>query len=79
MHVHLSLKMELVATARLTQMEQQIQEAGKPAMREALKQAIRHWEDQSTTCPQCGQQLRRVEGTVRRIIATVFGRVQVQR
>lgn len=79
MQVQVSLKMELAATASLTQMEQQIQEAGKPAMREALKQAIRHWEDQNTTCPHCGQQQRRVEGTVRRMIATVFGRVQVQR
>src|SRR6266851_7987338 len=79
MQVQVSLKMELAATASLTQMEQQIQEAGKPAMREALKQVIRHWEDQNTTCPQCGQQQRRLEGTVRRMIATVFGRVQVQR
>ena len=79
MHVQVSLTIEIAATASLTQMEQQIQEAGKPAMREALKQAIRHWEDQHTTCPQCGHQQRRVEGTVRRMIATVFGRVQVQR
>ncbi len=79
MHVQVSLKMELAATANLTQMEQQIQEAGQQAMREALKQAIRHWEDQNTTCPYCGQQQRRLEGTVRRMIATVFGRVQAQR
>lgn len=79
MHVQVSLKLELAATASLTQMEQQIQEAGQQAMREALKQAIRHWEDQHTTCPQCGQQQRRLEGTVRRTIATVFGRVQVPR
>jgi hypothetical protein len=46
MHVQVSLKMELAASASLTEMEQQIQEAGKPAMREALKQAIRRWEDQ---------------------------------
>ena len=79
MQVQVSLKMELAATASLTQMEQQIQEAGQQAMREALKQAIRHWEDQNTTCPHCGQQQRRLEGTVRRMMATVFGRVQVQR
>ena len=30
-------------------------------------------------CPQCGHQQRRLEGTVRRTIATVFGRVQVPR
>jgi len=79
MQVQVSLKVELAATASLTQMEQQIQEVGKPAMREALKQAIRHWEDQNTTCPQCGHQQRRLEGTVRRMIATVCGRVQVPR
>ena len=70
MQVQVSLKLELAATASLTQMEQQIQEAGQQAMREALKQAIRHWEDQNTTCPHCGQQQRRLEGTVRRMIAT---------
>ena len=79
MHVQVSLTLELAATASLTQMEQQVQEAGQRAMREALKQAIRQWEDQNTMCPQCGHQQRRVEGTVRRTIATVFGRVQVQR
>ena len=79
MHVQVSLKLELAATATLTQMEQQIQEAGQQAMREALKQAVRHWEDQNTTCPQCGHQQPRLEGTVRRMIATVFERVQVQR
>ena len=79
MQVQVSLKMELAASASLSQMEQQIQEAGQQAMREALKQAIRHWEDQHQTCPSCGQQQRRLEGTVRRMIATVFGRVQAQR
>lgn len=79
MQVQVSLKVEIAATANLTQMEQQIQEAGQQAMREALKQAIRHWEDQHTMCPHCGQPHRRLEGTVRRMIATVFGRVQVQR
>ena len=79
MQVQVSLKVELAATASLTQMEQQIQEAGQQAMRVALKQAIRRWEDQNTMCPRCGQQQRRLEGTVRRMIATVFGRVQVPR
>jgi hypothetical protein len=79
MHVQVSLKFELSATASLTEMDHQIQEAGQQAMREALKQAIRHWEDQHQTCPSCGQQQRRLEGTVRRMIATVFGRVQAQR
>jgi hypothetical protein len=79
MHVQVSLKMELSATASLTEMEQQIQEAGRQAMREALKQAIRHWEEQTPACPHCGEKQRRLEGPVRRSIATTFGRVQVPR
>jgi hypothetical protein len=79
MQVQVSLKIEIAASASLTQMEQQIQEAGRQAMREALKQAIRQWEDQTATCPHCGQKQRRLEGTTRRVIATVFGRVEVPR
>lgn len=79
MQVQVSLKIEIAATASLTQMEQQIQEAGHAAMREAMKQTIRQWEDQHRTCPYCGQEQTRLEGTVRRVIATVFGRVQAQR
>ncbi len=79
MHVQLSLKIELEATASLTQMEQRIQEAGQQAMREAMKQAVRHWEDQHPACPHCGATQRRLEGTTRRVLATQFGRVQVPR
>ena len=79
MQVQVSLKIEIAASASLTQMEQQIQEAGRQAMREALKQAIRQWEDQTATCPHCGGKQRRLEGTTRRVIATVFGRVEVPR
>lgn len=79
MQVLVSLKIEMAASVDLSQMEQQIQEAGQQAMREAMKQAIRQWEDQRPCCPRCGQQQRRLEGTVRRVIATLFGRVQVPR
>src|SRR5258708_3463809 len=79
MQVQLSLTIELEARASLTQMEEQIQEAGQQAMREALKQAIKQREDQTPCCPYCGQQQRRLEGTVRRVIATTFGRVEVAR
>jgi hypothetical protein len=37
MQVQVSLKIEIAATASLTEMEQQIQEAGQAAMREAMK------------------------------------------
>ncbi len=79
MQVQVSLTIEIEASASLTQMEQQIQEAGQQAMRQALKQAIRQREDHYTSCPRCGGKQRRLEGTVRRAIATTFGRVQVPR
>ena len=79
MHVQVSLTIEISATASLAEMEQQIQEAGQQAMCKALKQAIRQREDQTLCCPHCGQQQRRLEGTVRRTLATTFGRVEVAR
>ncbi len=79
MQVQVSLKIEIAATAGLSQREQQIQQAGQQAMREALKQAIRQQEEHHNTCPHCGGKQRRLEGTVRRSIATTFGRVQVAR
>ena len=79
MHVQVSLTLEISASATLSTMEQQIQEAGQQAMREALKQAVRQFEDQQPTCPHCGEKQRRLEGTARRVIATLFGRVAVPR
>ena len=69
MQVQVSLKIEIAASASLTQMEQQIQQAGQQAMREALKQAIRQQEEHHNKCPHCGGKQRRLEGTVRRSIA----------
>ena len=79
MQVQVSLIIEISATASITEMEEQIQEAGEPAMRQAMKQAIRHWEDQHRRCPHCGETQCRLEGTTRRVIATRFGRVAVPR
>ncbi|MFL5654993.1 MAG: hypothetical protein ACJ8CB_12570 [Ktedonobacteraceae bacterium] len=79
MQVQVSLKVEIAATASLTQMEQQIQQAGQQAMREALKQAVRQWEDQHPACPHCGAKAHRLEGTTRRVIATRPKSVAVQR
>src|SRR5262250_3732919 len=79
MQVQVSLTIEISATASISEMEHHIQEAGQQAMREALKQAIRHWEEQNHTCPHCGEKQHRLEGTVRRVIATCFGRVAVPR
>src|SRR5437016_6520215 len=79
MQVQVSLTIEIAASASLAQMEHQVQDIGQQAMREAFKQAIRHLEDQQQACPHCGATQRRLEGTVRRVIATTFGRVQVPR
>ncbi len=79
MQVQVSLTIEIGATADLAEMEQQIQEVGQQAMQAAFKQVIRHWEDQQQACPHCGGTQRRLEGTMRRVIATLFGRVVVQR
>ncbi len=79
MHVQVSLTIEISASASLAEMEQQIQEGGQQAMREALKQVIRHWEEQTPACSHCGEEQRRLEGTARRVIATCFGRVEVPR
>jgi hypothetical protein len=48
-------------------------------MRQAMKQAVRQWEDHHPICPDCGACQRHLEGTTRRVIATCFGRVEVQR
>ncbi len=79
MQVQVSLTIEIEASAGIAEMEQRMQEAGQQAMREALKQAIRQQEDQQVACPHCGQKRCRLEGTTRRVIATVFGRIEVAR
>lgn len=77
MYVTVSLKIELDATARLTDMERQIQAAGREAMKDALKQAIRQSEDHQKTCPACGSEQQHPRGTKRRVLLTSFGRVEV--
>ena len=76
MYVTVSLKIELDATASLSQMERQIQEAGRAAMQEALKQAIHQSEEQHKQCPACGSQQVQAQGTKPRVLLTSFGRVQ---
>ena len=71
-----SLKIELDANANLSDMERQIQAAGREAMQDALKQAIRQSEDHQKTCPACGSE-QQTQGTKRRVLLTSFGRVEV--
>lgn len=77
MHVIVSLKIELDATASLSQMEQQSQQAGREAMKEALKQAMGAVEQQQSPCPGCGSEQVHPQGTKRRVLLTSFGRVEL--
>jgi hypothetical protein len=77
MYVTVSLKIELDTTASLTEMERQIQAAGREAMQAALKAAIRQREDHPQTCPACGDEQQHSQGTKRRVLLTSFGRVEV--
>jgi len=77
MYVTVSLKIELEASASLTDMEQQIQAAGRGAMQAALKEALHQREEQEQTCPACGSKQIHRQGTKRRVLLTSFGRVEV--
>jgi hypothetical protein len=56
MYVTVALKIEIDARASLGKMESQIQQAGREVMKEGLKQAFRHIEEQEKTCPHCGSE-----------------------
>lgn len=77
MQVIVSFKIEVGASASLSEMERQIQEAGREAMKEALKQAIRQQEEQQKGCPACGSERVQTRGTKQRVLLTRFGRVEV--
>lgn len=77
MYVTVSLKIEVDATATLSQMEGQIREAGREAMKEALKQVIKANEEQQKSCPACGSEQLKSQGTKRRVLLTSFGKVEI--
>ena len=77
MYVTVSLKIELETNASLSEMERQIQAAGRAAMQDALKRAIRQSEAHLQTCPACGSEQQHAHGTKRRVLLTSFGRVEV--
>lgn len=79
MQVVVSLTVEIEASTGISEMEEQIQEAGKLAMRQAMKQGVRQWKEAQRSCPHCGERACRLEGTARRVTATRFGRVEVVR
>ncbi len=75
MQLTVSLKLDVPATAAISELELLIQEAGQQAMRLALGEAVRAYEAQHQTCPHCGSRLVHGEGTDRRVLRTLFGRV----
>jgi hypothetical protein len=79
MSIQVSLKVEIDANADLATIEQQVQEAGHQMMRQGLQQGVRQWERQHRTCPYCGSQQVRLEGTVARTIQALFGAVRLPR
>jgi transposase-like protein len=79
MHIQVSLMVEIDANASLATIEEQVQEAGHKTMRQGLQQAVRQWEQQHRTCPHCGSQQARLEGTVERTVQAVFGVVRLPR
>lgn len=78
MQIQVSLSLEINANATFSEMEAQIQEAGHRWMREALTKTVRAWEGMRPFCRRCGGAVR-TEGTMRRTILTLFGKVQLIR
>jgi cell division septum initiation protein DivIVA len=77
MYVTVSLKIEGDATATLSEMERNIQEAGREAMKQALWEAIRQSEEYQQSCPTCGSKQVQTRGTKQRVLLTRFGRMEV--
>ena len=77
MQCSVSISVELDPSTGVVEWEPVIQAAGWEAMRQALVQAVRLYEQSQPTCPHCGSGQNRSRGTVRRRIRTVFGRVSL--
>jgi hypothetical protein len=77
MQVTVSLKIDLDATASLSEMERRIQAAGKEAMKQALKQALHQNEEQQKRCPACESEQIQTRGTKCRVVLSCFGRVEL--
>ncbi len=77
MQCSVTIVVEIDPEADISQMETAIQEAGRHAMREALKHAVRGYEAAHAACPHCGGAQSQSQGTVARRVLTCFGRVVV--
>ena len=72
-----SIPVELAPEAGLVEWEQAVLEAGRAAMRQALGQAVRAYEDAHTACPGCGREHSQSQGTVPRRVLTRCGGVRL--
>jgi hypothetical protein len=77
MQITVSLIVDIPASADIDEIESLVQAAGRQAMCEAVQKAVRASEEEKKTCPHCGREQRRTEGTKRRVIQTRFGRIDL--
>lgn len=78
MQCSVTVVVELAPEAGIAEMEQAVLEAGRQAMRDALKQAVRGYEEAHAACPHCGRARSQSQGTVARRVLATFGRVVVR-
>ncbi len=77
MQLTVSLTLDVPATADVNLVEPLIVDAGRQAMREALRLAPLHAQAQVDHCPACTHPILHADGTDRRVVLTCFGRVEV--
>jgi hypothetical protein len=72
-----SLTIDLPATATIETVEPLILDAGRQAMRDALRQAALAAQAHVQTCPACAHPRLHADGTARRVVLASFGRIEV--
>lgn len=77
MRFTVSLTIEVPATATIETVEPLIVDAGRQAMRDALRQAALTAQAHVQTCPVCAHPRLHADGTARRVVLASFGRVVV--
>jgi hypothetical protein len=75
--ITVSLTIEVPARADVNQVEPRIIDAGRQAMREALRLAALHVHAQVDHCPACQHLTLHVDGTDRGVVLASFGRVEI--
>ena len=72
MQCSVSVTVAMSAAAGVGEWERHILAAGRSAMRQALGQAVRAYEDAHAACPHCGGTTSQSAGTVRRRVLTAI-------